>query len=164
MMRPIAENITLTRLRQIERAGLVSKLVEAREATSAMRRVDVRARSAADRVATLSGGNQQKVLFAKWLFANPRVLIADEPTRGVDVGAKRAIHELIHRLAEGGLGILLISSELEEILGLSHRILVMRAGEIVAELDGIQADEQTALQAAFGTLSGAGVAARGGFR
>ena len=160
--RSIAENITLTRLRQVEKLGLISKRAETKEATAAMRRVDVRAPSPADRVATLSGGNQQKMLFAKWLFANPRVLIADEPTRGVDVGAKRAIYELLHRLAEDGLGILLISSELEELLGLSHRILVMRAGEIVAELDGRDADEEAVMRAAFGTPSERAVAIGGG--
>jgi ABC-type sugar transport system ATPase subunit len=164
MQRSIAENITLTRLRQIESVGLLSKRAEAREAAAAMRRVDVRAGSPANRVDTLSGGNQQKALFAKWLFANPRVLIADEPTRGVDVGAKRAIYQLIHRLAAGGLGILLISSELEEILGLCHRILVMRGGEIVAEFDGRDADEDTVLQAAFGMRSGRGVPTGGDLR
>ena len=87
-------------------------------------------------VDTLSGGNQQKVLFAKWLFRPPRVLVADEPTHGVDVGAKHAIYELITRLAAEGMGVLLISSELEEVLGLAHRVLVMRGGAVVAEFDG----------------------------
>ena len=85
---------------------------------------------------TLSGGNQQKVLFAKWLFRRPHVFIADEPTRGVDVGAKRAIYELLHSLAAEGIAVLLISSEHEEVLGLAHRVLVMRGGRIVAEFDG----------------------------
>jgi rhamnose transport system ATP-binding protein len=77
-------------------------------------------------------------------------LLADEPTRGIDVGAKRAIYELINELAVQGLGVLLISSELEEVLGLAHRVLVVRAGRIVAELDGDQADEETVMRAAFG--------------
>jgi ABC-type sugar transport system ATPase subunit len=152
MNRSISENITLTELRKVEALGLVSNRAEKKEAGAVMRRLDVRAMSASDPVASLSGGNQQKVLFAKWLFTKPRVLIADEPTRGVDVGAKRAIYELIHDLARGGLAIMMISSELEEILGLSHRVLVMRSGEIVAEFDG-HATEDMVMQAAFGTRS-----------
>jgi simple sugar transport system ATP-binding protein/ribose transport system ATP-binding protein len=82
---------------------------------------------------SLSGGNQQKVLFARWLFSEPRILILDEPTRGVDVGARAAIHRLIHDLAEQGSAVLMISSEIEEVLGLAHRVLVMRRGSITRE-------------------------------
>jgi ABC-type sugar transport system ATPase subunit len=114
-----------------------------------MGRIDVRAKSPAARVSTLSGGNQQKVLFAKWLLKPPRVFIADEPTRGVDVGAKRAIYELIHSLAADGMAVLLISSEHEEVLGLAHRVLVMRAGRIVGELAGDEMTESAVLAAAF---------------
>jgi ABC-type sugar transport system ATPase subunit len=99
----------------------------------------------------LSGGNQQKVLFAKWLLRRPRVLIADEPTRGVDVGAKRAIYNLIHSLASEGMAVLLISSELEEVLGLAHRVLVMRGGRIVRHLDGDEMTEDAIMSAAFAT-------------
>jgi ABC-type sugar transport system ATPase subunit len=106
-------------------------------------------------VSSLSGGNQQKVLFARWLFERPRVFVADEPTRGVDVGAKRAIYELIQSLAAEGIAILLISSEHEEILGLAHRVLVMRAGRIVAELDQETMSEDAVLHAAFATGEGA---------
>jgi simple sugar transport system ATP-binding protein/ribose transport system ATP-binding protein len=104
-------------------------------------------------VNTLSGGNQQKVLFAKWLFRRPRVFIADEPTRGVDVGAKRAIYELIRSLAAEGLGVLMISSEHEEVLGLAHRVLVMRGGRIVGEFDQETMSEDAVLRAAFATHS-----------
>jgi simple sugar transport system ATP-binding protein/ribose transport system ATP-binding protein len=100
-------------------------------------------------VASLSGGNQQKVLFARMLMCSPRVLIADEPTRGVDVGAKRAIYDLLVSLAAEGLGVLLISSEVEEILGLSHRVLVMRRGRLVRELRGDEMTESEVLAAAF---------------
>jgi simple sugar transport system ATP-binding protein/ribose transport system ATP-binding protein len=100
-------------------------------------------------VASLSGGNQQKVLFARMLMCSPKVLIADEPTRGVDVGAKRAIYDLLVALAEQGLGVLLISSEIEEILGLAHRVLVMRRGRLVAELAGEEITESAVLAAAF---------------
>ena len=98
---------------------------------------------------SLSGGNQQKLLFARMLLCGPRVLVADEPTRGVDVGAKRAIYDLLVSLADEGLGVLLISSELEEVLGLAHRVLVMRAGRIVGELAGEQMTESAVLAAAF---------------
>jgi ABC-type sugar transport system ATPase subunit len=116
----------------------------------------VRARSSATRVSTLSGGNQQKVLFAKWLFRPPRVLIADEPTRGVDVGAKPAVYELIHSLAAEGMSVLLVSSEVKEVLGLAHRVLVMRAGRVVAEFLGREAAEDEVMRAAFGAERGAG--------
>jgi ABC-type sugar transport system ATPase subunit len=98
----------------------------------------------------LSGGNQQKVLFAKWLLRTPRLLIADEPTRGVDVGAKQEIYKLIASLAAEGLGVLLISSELEEVIGLSHRVLVMREGRLVAEFAGDAVDQEAVMRAAFG--------------
>jgi ABC-type sugar transport system ATPase subunit len=107
-------------------------------------------------VSTLSGGNQQKVLFARWLFRRPQVFIADEPTRGVDVGAKRAIHDLIHELAAKGMAVLLISSEHEEVLGMAHRVLVMRGGRVVAELDRHAMSEDAVLHAAFATDRGTG--------
>jgi ABC-type sugar transport system ATPase subunit len=103
-------------------------------------------------VATLSGGNQQKVLFGRWLMERPRVLIADEPTSGVDVSAKRAIYDLLARLADDGVGVLLISSESEEILGLADRALVMHNGQIVAELSADEATEHGLIEAAFGTF------------
>jgi ABC-type sugar transport system ATPase subunit len=124
---------------------------ERRSAGDVVKRFDVRTRSPKARVNTLSGGNQQKVLFARWLFRSPRVFIADEPTRGVDVGAKLAIYDLIHSLAKQGIGVLLISSEHEEVLGLAHRVLVMRAGRIVAEFDGKTMSEDAVLHAAFAT-------------
>jgi ribose transport system ATP-binding protein len=102
-------------------------------------------------VVTLSGGNQQKVLFAKWLIRRPRVLVADEPTRGVDIGAKRQIHELILRLAGEGMAVLLISSELEEVLGLAHRVEVMRRGRIVASYDREEATIERVMASAFAT-------------
>ena len=119
----------------------------------------MRAASYAAPVVTLSGGNQQKVLFARTLLGEPRVLLADEPTRGVDVGAKLAIYELLVSLAADGMAILLISSELEEILGLAHRVLVMRAGRLVAELEGDAMTESAILAAAFADRSAGGIAA-----
>jgi ABC-type sugar transport system ATPase subunit len=116
-----------------------------------MERLDVRSAGPAAPVNSLSGGNQQKVLFAKWLFRTPKLLIADEPTRGVDVGAKHAIYELVRGLADDGMAVLLISSELEEVMGLSDRILAMREGRIVAEFDAGSVREAEILSAAFGT-------------
>src|SRR5262249_26880754 len=128
MLRSIVDNVTLPHLAEMSTSGVLRRREERRKASELISTVDVRARSNAVRVSTLSGGNQQKVLFAKWLFGQPRVLIADEPTRGVDVGAKRAIYTLLHDLAANGTAVVLISSELEEVLGLSHRIVVMRRG------------------------------------
>ena len=100
---------------------------------------------------SLSGGNQQKLLFARALLIEPGVLLADEPTRGIDVGAKRDIYDVLVRLAGDGMAILLISNEVEEILGLAHRVLVMRAGRLVAELSGGDMTEEAIVSAAFGT-------------
>jgi simple sugar transport system ATP-binding protein/ribose transport system ATP-binding protein len=153
MLRSIVDNVTLPHLADVSSAGVVSGRRERRRAAELVTRVDVRTPSNAVPVSTLSGGNQQKVLFAKWLFRRPRVFIADEPTRGVDVGAKRAIYELIQALAAEGIAVLLISSEHEEVLGLAHRVLVMRAGRIVAELDEHEMSEDAVLHAAFGTAA-----------
>jgi len=152
MKRSVADNITLPYLPALSRLGFVSERRSRRSARSLMERVDVRASGSRARVSTLSGGNQQKVLFARWLFRPPRVFIADEPTRGVDVGAKRAIYELIRDLAADGAAVLLISSEYEEVLGLAHRVLVMREGRFVAELAGDTMNEDALLHAAFGTV------------
>jgi ABC-type sugar transport system ATPase subunit len=151
MLRSIRDNVTLPHLAEVSRAGVVGVREERRQAMKLLARLAVRARSSSTQVSTLSGGNQQKVLFAKWLFRPPRVFIADEPTRGVDVGAKQAIYDLIHGLAVEGTAVLLISSELEEVVGLAHRILVMRAGTIVAELDGLTASDDDVMHAAFAT-------------
>ncbi len=101
-------------------------------------------------VNTLSGGNQQKVALARWLASGPKVLILDEPTQGVDVGAKSEIHKLIRYLAAQGLAVIMISSDLPEILGMSDRIGVMRGGTVTAILDGKTADADTVMAAALG--------------
>jgi ABC-type sugar transport system ATPase subunit len=151
MIRPVRENVTLATLAQFASAGVVIRHRERRRTRDLTRELDVRGASIDAPVVTLSGGNQQKTLFAKWLVRRPRVLIADEPTRGVDVGAKQQIYELIVRLAADGMAILLISSELEEVLGLAHRVLVMRRGRVVAELDHDQATMDRVMNAAFAT-------------
>jgi simple sugar transport system ATP-binding protein/ribose transport system ATP-binding protein len=151
MLRSIADNVTLAHLGEISWGGVLRMRDERRKAGELVRRVDLRARSLGARVDSLSGGNQQKVLFAKWLFHQPRVFIADEPTRGIDVGAKLAVYELIRSMAASGIAVLLISSEHEEVLGLAHRVLVMRAGRIVAEYDGRSVTKDDVLHAAFAT-------------
>jgi rhamnose transport system ATP-binding protein len=151
MRSPIIQNVSLAHLDEVSRSGVVLPLQERRRVEELTKRVDVRASRLGAWVSTLSGGNQQKVLFAKWLFQSPRVFLADEPTRGVDVGAKRAIYQLIQTLAAEGLAVLLISSELEEVLGLAHRIIVIRSGQLVAEFDGRTATENDVLHAAFAT-------------
>ncbi len=103
---------------------------------------------------TLSGGNQQKVVLAKWLLSRPRVLMLDEPTRGVDIGAKVEIYHLINELAADGVGVLLISSEMPEVLGMSDRILVMREGRLVGDVTRAEATEELLLQHAAGVTGG----------
>ena len=148
--RSVVENVTLSSLAQISRAGIVRPRPERRAVRDMLTKVDVRGGGQAAAASALSGGNQQKLLFARSLLRDPLVLIADEPTRGVDVGAKRAIYELLASLTGRGLGVLLISSDVEEILGLAHRVLVMRAGQIAAEFTGDAATEAAILGAAFG--------------
>jgi simple sugar transport system ATP-binding protein/ribose transport system ATP-binding protein len=151
--RSVSDNITLPYLREVERFGLISGRAENTVAEERSARAGVKAESVQANVRTLSGGNQQKVLFARTLVRQPVVLVADEPTRGVDVGAKRAIYDLIVDLAAQGMAVLVVSSELEEVLGLAHRVVVMHEGRVVASLDGFAATEESIMQAAFG-LSG----------
>ena len=150
LRRPVRENASLPRLGLFTRLGFVNRRSEDHKVESATGEVDLRAASLEMLVESLSGGNQQKALFSRWMIDRPRLLIADEPTRGVDVGAKRAIYELLAGLAADGMAVLLVSSEIEEVLGLAHRILVMRGGRLVGELDGTDATEADVLEVAFG--------------
>ena len=143
------ENATLSRLDELSTAGVVRRRRRAARRPRRARALRRARREHSAPVAALSGGNQQKVLLARMLLCEPRVVIADEPTRGVDVGAKRAIYDFVVGLAADGLGVLLISSELEEIVGLAHRVLVMRRGRLVAELEGDAIAEPAILAAAF---------------
>ena len=151
MIRPVRENISIVDVQAISRIGVVDRRAESRRTRQLAEDLDVRTASQEAMVTTLSGGNQQKVLFAKWLFRRPKLLIADEPTRGVDVGAKRQIHELLIGLAREGMAVLLISSEIEEVLGLAHRVLVMRTGRVVGEFEGEAATDEAVMTAAFAT-------------
>jgi ABC-type sugar transport system ATPase subunit len=152
MVRPLTENVTMAHVGAVSRRGVLAKRREQRIVGEALRSVDARAASTSLPVSSLSGGNQQKAALAKWLVRTPRLLLADEPTRGIDVGAKRAIYDLIHRLAADGLGVVLISSELGEVLGLAHRVIALRAGRIVGEYSGDEADEETIMRAVFGSV------------
>ena len=150
LRRPVRENVSLTSLRRFQRLGFVRHGAERARVREALGRVDGSPMIEAS-AGSLSGGNQQKLLFARAILIGPSVLIADEPTRGIDVGAKRDIYEVLVRLAADGMAILLISNEVEEILGLAHRVLVMRAGRLIAELEGPEMTEEAIVNAAFGT-------------
>jgi simple sugar transport system ATP-binding protein/ribose transport system ATP-binding protein len=154
--RSVKENISLSRLDLVSRFGWIAGRRERRKVTELMNAVNVKAASIRMPVSMLSGGNQQKLLFARTVMCSPSVLIADEPTRGVDVGSKRAIYDLLTQMAESGMGIVVISSDLEEVLGLAHRVLVMRHGRIITELSGDAMNEQTVLAAAFAEPSSEG--------
>ena len=149
--RSVRENVSLPHLRRFSLAGLVKTRAERSGVSEMMERAGVRGIDAEARARNASGGNQQKMLFARWLLADPPLLIADEPTRGVDVGSKRAIYDLLAELAGEGMAVLVVSSETEEVLGLADRIVVMRDGRVIAELDGHTATEAQLVSLAFGT-------------
>jgi ABC-type sugar transport system ATPase subunit len=146
----VRENTTLAILDTLTRFGFVAFREEVRVAAAAVEKFQVRTPSLSQTVMNLSGGNQQKVVISKWLSSQPRVLVLDEPTRGIDVGAKSEIHRLMSQLAQQGIGILMISSELPEILGMSDRILVMRKGSLVAEFSRAAANQEVIIAAAMG--------------
>jgi rhamnose transport system ATP-binding protein len=146
----IAENASLAVLPELTPGGFLRPLRERALARRFMEQLRIKATSPAQVVRSLSGGNQQKVVLAKWLAAEPRILLLDEPTHGVDVGTKADVHRTISHLAAEGMTILLISSELLEILGMSDRVLVMREGRLVAELSRAEATEERVIQAAAG--------------
>jgi galactofuranose transport system ATP-binding protein len=132
----VRENIVLAALPRLSRAGIVSRAKQDEIVDTFMRRLNIKASSPEQKVSELSGGNQQKVLLARWLCLNPRVLLLDEPTRGIDVGAKAEVQVVIDELAEQGLAVLLISSEMEELIEGSSRVVVLRDGRVVGELSG----------------------------
>jgi ABC-type sugar transport system ATPase subunit len=158
MRRPIRDNVTLAHLEHYASGGFVRRGEERKAVGQILSQVGVDAGRNQGNVVNLSGGNQQRVLFAKWLLDTPKLLIADEPTRGVDVGAKRAIYDLLVRLAADGMAIILVSSEIEEVLGLAHRVAVMRYGRIVGELAGPHISKEEVMRVAFGS-DAAGAAA-----
>ena len=153
----VRDNVVISAIDQVTRLGLLSfRRIDAL-AKSFVAKLDIRTPSVRQRVRNLSGGNQQKVIIARWLTRKPRVLILDEPTRGVDVGAKAEIHGLMSQLAQEGVGVLMISSELPEVLGVSDRIVVMHEGQITGEFTRGQANEDDIMRAATGTIPSAGL-------
>ncbi|WP_203914387.1 sugar ABC transporter ATP-binding protein [Rhizocola hellebori] len=141
----VRENIVLAAMPSLHRAGLVSRRRQDQIVDVFMKRLRIKASSPQQRVGELSGGNQQKVLLARWLCLNPRVLLLDEPTRGIDVGAKAEVQALIDELARAGLAVVLISSDLEELVEGADRVVLLKAGAVVGELAGDQVDEHAVM-------------------
>lgn len=139
----ILHNITLAALKNISKNDIIDHNKEIRVAEEFREKLDIKSSSIMQHTGNLSGGNQQKVMFSKWIFADPDVLILDEPTRGVDVGAKYEIHSIINELAEKGKSIIMISSELPELLGMCDRIYVMNRGCIVGEMAAAEASQES---------------------
>jgi rhamnose transport system ATP-binding protein len=150
----IDHNIALASLRRLSRLGLIRRPAERALATEWAARLQLKYGHLANPAWTLSGGNQQKVVLAKWLARRPALLIIDEPTRGIDVGTKAEVHRILDELVGQGVAVLMISSELPEVLGMADRILVIREGRLVAELARADADEASIMRAATGQLSG----------
>jgi D-xylose transport system ATP-binding protein len=146
----ILDNMTLAGLRRIVGGFLVDRNKENAAASGPMRSLRVKANSPFTVTGTLSGGNQQKVVLGKWLLTNPAVLFLDEPTRGIDVGAKQEIYAEINKLAKEGLAFVLVSSELPEVLGLSDRVLVLHEGKLTGEFTRVEATPEKVMSAATG--------------
>ena len=152
----IQTNVSLANLRGVSERGVIDAGREWAAAEGYRGRLRIRAPSVAQRAGNLSGGNQQKVVLGKWLFTGPDVLMLDEPTRGVDVGAKYEIHALVAELAASGKAVVMISSEMPELLGMCDRILVMNEGRFVAELAGAEASQERIMRAIVASGGGAG--------
>ncbi len=146
LIKPIKDNITLSNLEAVSVGGVVNEPREVRTTMGYREKLNIKCSSILQEAVNLSGGNQQKVVLSKWLFAEPEILILDEPTRGIDVGAKYEIYTIINRLAEEGKGIILISSELPELLGVCDRIYVMREGKIVGEMPAKEASQEAIMK------------------
>lgn len=147
----IARNITLPRLDKVSRRGILYREAERKYGLKYMVSLNIKANSERDMVTSLSGGNQQKVVLAKWLMADPMVLLLDEPTRGIDVGAKAQIYQIMTELVRQGMAIIMISSELTELVGMCDRYLLLADGKIRAELGRDQADEERFLRICSGS-------------
>jgi rhamnose transport system ATP-binding protein len=147
---PIFQNITLPSLGRTSRRGFLQLAEEFKLAREYSERLDLRAASLDQDVGNLSGGNQQKVVIAKWLATQPQVIILDEPTKGIDIGSKAAVHEFMAELASQGLSVIMVSSEIPEIIGMSDRVIVMRDGLIATELAGDELTPETLVRHAAG--------------
>lgn len=146
----VRENIALPNLSSLSSFGVLHKQKEVQLARETIDKLVVKTHSSEQRVGSLSGGNQQKVVIGKWLATAPKILILDEPTRGVDIGAKKEIYDLMNRLAQEGVAIIMISSELPEVLGMSDRIIVMHEGKITGEFSREEATQESIMHAATG--------------
>ena len=146
---PCAENITITDMTKISRAGLLQPDVEREKASALVTELRIKTPSVYQLVGNFSGGNQQKVVIAKWLFRGSKILICDEPTRGIDVGAKREIYDLLWALAASGKGVIFVSSDLLELISMCHRIIVFSQGKIVGELPRPEFNQQRILSLAY---------------
>ncbi len=142
LIQDIKNNITLANLPAVTDGSVINEPKELAATSEYREKLNIRCSSILQKTVNLSGGNQQKVVLSKWLFANPEILILDEPTRGIDVGAKYEIYTIINRLADEGKGVILISSELPEILGVCDRIYVMSEGKIVGEMPASEASQE----------------------
>lgn len=149
---PVSMNISLAYLRSAASMGFIKGKKEISDTEEIAKKLDVRTASIKNKIGTLSGGNQQKAIIARWLLTNPKVLILDEPTRGIDVSSKSEIHRLISSLAQQGMAVIMISSELPEVLGMSDRIIVVREGRLVADVPHEEANQELLLKYAFGTV------------
>jgi ribose transport system ATP-binding protein len=146
----VRENITLPSIAEYARAGLIDHAAERRAAEEMCEKLNIKAPSVEAKAANLSGGNQQKVVLAKWLSLNPKLLIFDEPTRGIDVGAKAEIYQLMRQLAASGVAVIMISSDMEEVLGESDRVAVMHEGAVAGILERDQCSEEAVMRLAVG--------------
>jgi rhamnose transport system ATP-binding protein len=146
----ITRNSSITLLKALSKFGLIKRGSEESVAAEWAKKLQLKFNSLDDSVDRLSGGNQQKVVLAKWLSTNPKLLIIDEPTRGIDVGTKAEVHRFLSEQAAQGLGILMVSSELPEVLGMADRVLVMREGRLVAHFTGSEATPEGVISAASG--------------
>ena len=151
----VRENSSLARLRIDQKAGMIDFTAETNVANEAVEKMDIKTPHLEQVIQYLSGGNQQKVVLGKWLAMNPRLLLLDEPTRGIDVGSKQEIYKLMEELAASGVAILFVSSEMEEVLGMADRALVMHEGAITGELSRDQLSEETIMQLATGNKAAA---------
>ncbi|TIT61262.1 MAG: sugar ABC transporter ATP-binding protein, partial [Mesorhizobium sp.] len=147
---PIFQNVSLPSLARTSKSGMLRLADEFSLARSYTERLDLRASSLSQDVGTLSGGNQQKVVIAKWLATTPKVIILDEPTKGIDIGSKAAVHGFMAELVAQGLSVIMVSSELPEILGMSDRVVVMREGLVAAVYDNKGLDAETLVRTAAG--------------
>jgi len=150
LMGDVKKNISLASLDKIARGSVVNVNQEISAAESYVKQLRIKTPSIEQAAGNLSGGNQQKVVIGKWLMTKPKVLILDEPTRGIDVGAKTEIYNIINELVDQGVGVIVISSDLPEILGICDRILVMHEGKFTGEIDIVDATQEKIMYFATG--------------